>query len=365
VTVPTGTTGYGYDPAGNRLTRTRNGTPTSYAYDRADRITSAGGVGYTVNAVGNLTARGGDSFDYDQVNRLTSATVTGATSTYAYDGDGKRASSTVNSATTRYVYDTNKCLPRLLEDGARKYVWGAGLAYATDLVGVVQAVYHADGLGSVRVLTIAAGAVVQTYQTDEFGIPTQTTGSIQPFGYTGEQRDAETGFYYLRARIYDPTVGRFLQRDRERGTPDNPLSLHRHTYVENDPINRVDPSGLIAARVPETYPTSLLLPVPLPPIPWPRIVPPPWWPCIPPFCFPASIPPPPPPKYMCTVTCVSNGKDLNSRPCPYYTSRTVLGASSEGAACGAAEAQVRTSLRALGCPVLFCAKYAEVMTLPN
>ena len=62
--------------------------------------------------------------------------------------------------------------------------------------------YHTDGLGSVRAITDATGSVVQTYQTDEFGVPLAagTRGTkTQPFGYTGERRDAETGFLYLRA----------------------------------------------------------------------------------------------------------------------------------------------------------------------
>jgi RHS repeat-associated protein len=238
-------TSYAYDPVGNRLTRTRNGIPTGYAYDRADRITSAGGVSHTVNAAGNLTARGGDTLGYDQAHRLTTATVGGVSSQDAYDGDGKRASQTVGAATTRYIYDVAPSLPLLLEDGARKYVWGLGLAYATDLAGTVQGVYHADGLGSVRALTSAGGVVTDTYQTDEFGAPTQTTGSSgQPFGYTGEQRDGATGLVYLRARMYDPSGGRFVQRDPWPGALIQPSSLQRYAYAENNPVNFIDPSGL-------------------------------------------------------------------------------------------------------------------------
>src|SRR5581483_8953009 len=91
----------------NRLTQ----NTTSYTYDRADRILTAGSVSYTVNANGNVTARGSDTFSYDQANRLTSATVSGTTTTYSYDGDGKRATQTVASSTTSYVYDPNKALP--------------------------------------------------------------------------------------------------------------------------------------------------------------------------------------------------------------------------------------------------------------
>ncbi len=177
-------TTYAYDPVGNRSSMTR-GTATSYRYDRADRITAAGSTGYTVNASGNTTARGSDSFGYDQANRLVSATIGGVASSYGYNGDGIRASQTVSGTTTSYVNDVNRSLPVVLDDGARKYVWGLGPAYAVE--GNNLEVYHTDGLGSVRAVTDTSGAVVQTYTTDEFGVPTQTLGtSGQPYQDTGE-----------------------------------------------------------------------------------------------------------------------------------------------------------------------------------
>ncbi len=73
--------------------------------------------------------------------------------------------------------------------------------------------YHVDGLGSVRALTDASAQIVQTYATDEFGVPADTQGAQrQGFQYTGEERD-ENGLMNLRARMYDPLTGRFLQAD--------------------------------------------------------------------------------------------------------------------------------------------------------
>ena len=173
-----------------------------------------------MNANGNLVARGSDTFTYDQSNRLKAASVGGTSSTYVYDGDGKRTSKTVGSTTTSYVYDVNASLPVLLDDGTRKYVWGLGLAFAVDTSGN-PLVYHADGLGSVRALTDASGSVVQTYQYDEYGNVTSSSGSVtQPFGCTGEQR-GETAFMYLRARYYAPytCVHGLRRRLSGRGSP--------------------------------------------------------------------------------------------------------------------------------------------------
>jgi len=112
-------------------------------------------------------------------------------------------------------------------------------------------VYHADRLGSVRALTDAAGTVIASYRSDEFGIPFSATGtSSQPFRYTGEPTDA-SGLTYLRARFYDPTIGRFMSRDPFAGFSSSPLSLNRYSYVENNPSTLVDRAGL--------QPTSVVL----------------------------------------------------------------------------------------------------------
>ncbi len=121
-------------------------------------------------------------FGFDQANRLTSASVSTPSSTsatYSYDGDGRRSSKAVGGgAPTTYLYDANRRLPAVLEDGARRYVWGLGLAYATDASGNVASVYHGDGLGSTRALTDAAGVLTDSYQTDEFGVAGTRAGAV-------------------------------------------------------------------------------------------------------------------------------------------------------------------------------------------
>jgi RHS repeat-associated protein len=238
---PDGNRSYTYDPVGNRLSKVLGGT-TNYSYDHADRITAAGATSMTVNANGNLSAKGADTFGYDQANRVTSATVGGASETYAYDGDGVRFSRQLGAnPAIRYVTDPNRSLPVTLDDGTRKYVWGLGLAYAVN--GSTLEVYHADRLGSVRALTDASGAATDGYRFDEYGLPTVTTGSSsQPFAFTGEPRDA-TGLSYLRARYYDPSLGRFVTRDMLAGSAFVPASLNRFTYVQNGPLTWVDPTG--------------------------------------------------------------------------------------------------------------------------
>jgi len=75
-------------------------------------------------------------------------------------------------------------------------------------------------------------------------------GATAEWPFTGEQRDSESAFYYLRARYYDPAVGRFLARDFLPGLVVNPQTLNRYAYVTNNPVLFVDPLGLCGWRDP-------------------------------------------------------------------------------------------------------------------
>ena len=171
------------------------------------------------------------------------------TTTYTYDGDGSRTSKTSGTATTTYVWDPNRSTPVVLADSTFKYVYGLGLDYAVTGGGSLG-VYHTDGLGSVRAITDENGNLVEAYLTDAFGVSLGSEGTVtQPFGFTGQQQDSESGLYYLRARYYSPTLGRFISRDPTFGSVTNPLSLNRFGYALDNPGLLVDPSGLSANRV--------------------------------------------------------------------------------------------------------------------
>jgi RHS repeat-associated protein len=174
----------------------------------------------TYDANGNMTVAGNDSFTWDYANRMTGATVGGTATTYAYAGDGVRASKTVGGNTTSYVWDPSAVLrtgreaglPLVVDDGTNRYLHADGLIAEID--GANAARYHlGDALGSVRGMADGAGALVATASYDVFGAPRATTGTQSVFGFTGEQRDAETGFTYLRARYLNPALGRFMSAD--------------------------------------------------------------------------------------------------------------------------------------------------------
>ena len=91
----------------------------------------------------------------------------------------------------------------------------------------------------------AAGSTQNQYEYDIWGNPVLTieTAAGNAIRYAGEFLDSETGLYYLRARFYDPYIGRFTTEDSYWGEDENPLSLNLYTYCANDPVRYVDPSG--------------------------------------------------------------------------------------------------------------------------
>jgi len=102
-------------------------------------------------------------------------------------------------------------------------------------------------------LTSSSGAVTKSYNYDAFGNECDPDEEdTNPFRYCGEYFDKETGTYYLRARYYDPYVGRFTQSDQVRfvyrelpGETEiiDPLSLNLYVYCAHNPIAYCDPSG--------------------------------------------------------------------------------------------------------------------------
>ena len=105
-----------------------------------------------------------------------------------------------------------------------------------------------DGQGSTRQLARPDKTVIENYSYDSYGImlggnPTPAAPAATKLLYTGEQFDAAAQSYYLRARYYDPMNGRFTQTDPFGGNVSDPQSLHKYTYVHNNPINAIDPGG--------------------------------------------------------------------------------------------------------------------------
>ena len=115
--------------------------------------------------------------------------------------------------------------------------------------------YQYNGHGDVVQLTDSIGTIVQHYEYDAFGNEVDPSASdTNPFRYCGEYFDTESGTIYLRARYYDPAIGRFTQQDAwGYGDPGDPLSLNLYVYCYANPIRYIDPLGNTAIAVGSSY----------------------------------------------------------------------------------------------------------------
>jgi RHS repeat-associated protein len=183
----------------------------------------------------------------------TCASPTATLATYAYDAQGRRKSKTVGATATVYVTDADnrEVLEYNGSGGALNawYAFGLGPDEALNRMNLAAASRQTlipDIQGSILASLDSGGALAKTAYQPYGENPGLSSGSYQ---YTARRFDPETagsahepsGIYYYRARMYSPTLGRFLQAD--------PIGFqggeNLYAYVGNDPLNGIDPSGLV------------------------------------------------------------------------------------------------------------------------
>ncbi|WP_212597920.1 RHS repeat domain-containing protein [Sphingopyxis granuli] len=239
-----------YNPAGQIASVTRSNdayawaahynVDRSYVADGLNRVMSAGSVGFTYDGRGNLTGDGTNSYAYTSENLLK----TGPATTLAYDPLGRLYETVKSPATTRFLYDGAAMIGEYDGSNAvqRRYVHGPGvdnpIVWYEGSGTSDRRFLMADERGSIVSVTDSAGATLNINAYDEYGIP--APGNLGRFGYTGQAWLSELGMWYYKARIYSPTLGRFLQAD-PIGYDDG---MNWYNYVGSDPVNGSDPSGL-------------------------------------------------------------------------------------------------------------------------
>ena len=254
---------------------------TTYAYDVGSRLLTAETLGggdsrtvlhFSYDANGNQVAKeeliyaggsvvGGDSwrFSFDGLNRLDGVVTPEAERyRYTYTADGLRVGKRSLEQTLSYVWDGQDIVLETLGTGEHAVtVTGAHIISRTSskrdaTVAAVGAYYYTHtARGDVLSVLGALGPENERYEYDAYGTqtvwpvgPYRTPGPrdaselwANPFGFNGEQSDAESGSTYLRARFYDPTLGRFLSPDpAKEGT-------NWYVYCDSNPVRFIDTTG--------------------------------------------------------------------------------------------------------------------------
>lgn len=248
---------YSYDAAGNRLTSHLSG---SYAYSyqnggNGSRLLQDAQFNYQYDDEGNLvrktvrTTGGYSEFAYDNRNRMISIIqrnsmgIEQGRSSYTYDQFGRRVHSAENGSNFYFIYDRLHTSLKLGASGnvisRRMYQSSLDSILADESSGLTRW-FFVDHLGTVRDLLSNNGLALNHYVYDSFGnLLSQTNSSIEnDLLYVGREIGS-SGLTFLRARYYDPMVGRFQQSDALR-----PFGYH---YASNNPVRFSDGLGLIVA----------------------------------------------------------------------------------------------------------------------
>ena len=203
----------------------------NYSYNDANRITRAGDIDFEFDANGNTTKRGSTNYVWNSYDQLIGEDNFG----FIYDPLGHLAS---YQGDIKFVTDPLG-IGNVLSDSksGAEYIYGNGLE-ARIIDGYVS-YYVTDVRGSVVAIVDENGEITHRYQYNAFGkVTRKEEADYNPFQYVGKYgvMALNDNLYYMRARHYDPTIGRFLSED--------PIwSTNLYPYADNNPIIGIDPRG--------------------------------------------------------------------------------------------------------------------------
>ena len=237
-----------YDRAGNRSRRLVDGEEELYQYDPRNRLMALtrGGVTapFQYDNAGNLLQDDKARYSYDAFNRTVKVeTFDGNVQVNRYDAEGLRHEMEENGRLVRFIFHKGEAVAEQEENSnVIRLIRGSELIARSSDSESARTYYHyaSDEMGSTTHIVDESGNVQNRYAYDAWGkIEVKEEAVPNRFTYYGQQIDPITQQYYLRARFYNPVIGRFTQEDTYRGD-----GLNLYAYCANNPVYYVDPSGL-------------------------------------------------------------------------------------------------------------------------
>ena len=283
----------GYDAAGNRIRRETELEITTYRYDNCNRLQELRReyknaeistaqpqiIRYTYDRQGNMLSEGDKKYSYDSFGRMVRAEIpmehrgasnkpdehagfnhaaqsTGETfgiqenssatrefqvQINRYDGEGLRHEMEENGRLIKFLYNEDReVVAEETGNGTiTRYIRGLGIISSDSEEAKTYYHYVSDEQGSITHVLSEDAEILNHYSYDAFGNIIEKTEKVENrFCYNGEMLDPVTQQYYLRARFYNPVIGRFTQEDTYYGD-----GLNLYQYCQANPVGYVDPSG--------------------------------------------------------------------------------------------------------------------------
>ena len=262
---------FGYDLSGNRKSRVTGEVEENYTYDVRNRLlqvvrtagngvttleegspagTAEDGYGtvkdrdevwrYEYDRQGNLLKDNYAEYSYDGFNRMEKAeTFAGKIQVNHYDAEGLRHEIEENGRLVRFIFSNREIMAETSKEDTIRYIRGYDILCSDSECARTYYHYVCDEGGSTSHILNETGKVLNQYEYDAFGNLIKAQEEVNNrFLYVGQQYDAVTMQYYLRARYYNPVVARFTQEDTYRGD-----GLNLYAYCQNNPVGYYDPSG--------------------------------------------------------------------------------------------------------------------------
>ncbi|WP_458208671.1 RHS repeat domain-containing protein [Haladaptatus sp. NG-SE-30] len=253
LTLPSHPHMFAYDIVGNRDSeRTENGETIEYSrneldqYSQIEEISTGGKTSFTFDANGNLKGDERHRLFFDSNNRLVRVEDVDTETTlveFFHDARGRRILERESGNSTQLIYDRENLIAEYRNGQiSAQYVHRDGVDQPLQIATEgTERWYHADLVGSIRILTDESGDVVASYSYTPFGemAASSTGGNYNPLRFTARRLDETLGTYDFRARQYTPLLGRFIQRD-PNGMVDG---TNLYNYSDNNPLTYADPTG--------------------------------------------------------------------------------------------------------------------------